>query len=1261
MAGSEGHGSGAELASGFISLSVKYNNAMSQIGRDFGEFESRAAASGTKAGSALGSNLANGFTAHGGVVKAMDGIGATLVDNSTSIGSRIGHALSSTVGAGFSGVTRGVNKTFDEVESVATRSVQSIGSHIVGLLTGPMAQLLGATTVIGGAFGLLEKGWIRDTDIQKTNVQLQSFGGTAQDVAGFWQDVNKAVAGTQYSITQVSDTARSLFQEGLRGDKLSSTLKEIENITDASGQSIESITQLYEKATGRDTLNSMMMGQLEGPFKAREVLEKGLNVSSEKLDEMVKGNKITFDDLFKFLGDQTAGTSEKMAHTWEGQFNIMKNNLSKIGGDLLQSFVGGGGGFESVNAALDKLDGWINSHQAEINNVFKEMMDDAKTLGQLIGDVVGWMSQHRNLVRDVGIFLLTWKIGSEFITGIQTVAKVFGAIADSTIFEKIAGLWPNMNLVADGMGKVAVEGDAAAGGIEATGAAAATSAGGVSSLATALGAVASVIGPLAELIGSTGIANKLGNLMQGTNWGWWDVVKHALGTPKRLYGMATGTIDPNTGQPIGGDSSPSPSNAPQLFPLDRSGIGSSGDAGQTSTGSNDLFGTSHLDGGISSYAWGGVHHHGRLPRHAKIQSPIGPAGLVNWAEPGTGGEAFIPLHPAKRHRSLEVWKQTGNILLGGMKFGAHGGGKLWKFDSGGFMTSGADPRPSDSGVLQVIWSNAVTGQKVGEAGGQLVGPGTSQGGYYRSDWGGHTGHVHTAFATGPGGEFYGLRKGTDIRQGSSGFPRWVYQLGAQFGLEPSTYAGHQEASGYNRGIDWWPKGHSDMSGSSYTPQDRQRLQNFAQAIAGAAASGKWGSFSGGGGGGGDQYTSGGVRYTSGSMGGSGRGARFGRHGGIGGDGSGGGSGDYNLGDLGNGDSGGAGVGGYDNGGNSIGGLGDSSGSYRGLSSFLSQQQYVGGAKPFKDDSPSVAEQAAEEKRERNLQEKIDTIQGEIDNLNEKKKEWDDKTKQSTKDELERKLSEKEQKKSDAAKDLETAKTNWQNRLDATVQRDDYKQQYESLYPMMGQNGSSAGDSGMGDSNLFNANNNGLSEKSPFKMPDLQGLGDIMTNGLAQEFLPPGFMNPFGSDMFRIPSVLLGFIGKIIGGPTGQALNLAGAVMSGKGSNVAAAIQSFIPQPFGTLNPASPGKESSQARLAGQLPAVGSMSQSAMGGNFGAPTGPAPGPLDAQGNPTTVQIGPTYNNSPIGMSPDAFRQSQQNDANATSRKTTFNTQRLATTP
>lgn len=83
-------------------------------------------------------------------------------------------------------------------------------------------------------------------------------------------------------------------------------------------------------------------------------------------------------------------------------------------------------------------------------------------------------------------------------------------------------------------------------------------------------------------------------------------------------------------------------------------------------------------GGID--VWGPVSSYadGKLPRTALIQHPVGARGLVQWAEPSTGGEAFIPLAPGNRRRSTAIWLETGRRL-----------GAL-RFERGGIRSGGAD-------------------------------------------------------------------------------------------------------------------------------------------------------------------------------------------------------------------------------------------------------------------------------------------------------------------------------------------------------------------------------------------------------------------------------------------------------------------------------------------------------------------------------------------------------------------------------------------
>lgn len=69
-------------------------------------------------------------------------------------------------------------------------------------------------------------------------------------------------------------------------------------------------------------------------------------------------------------------------------------------------------------------------------------------------------------------------------------------------------------------------------------------------------------------------------------------------------------------------------------------------------------GVMRAEGGIAAYAQGGIrdlesYANGKLPNQAVIEKAR-PHTLVQWAEPETGGEAFIPLAPGKRGRSTSI-------------------------------------------------------------------------------------------------------------------------------------------------------------------------------------------------------------------------------------------------------------------------------------------------------------------------------------------------------------------------------------------------------------------------------------------------------------------------------------------------------------------------------------------------------------------------------------------------------------------------------
>lgn len=92
-------------------------------------------------------------------------------------------------------------------------------------------------------------------------------------------------------------------------------------------------------------------------------------------------------------------------------------------------------------------------------------------------------------------------------------------------------------------------------------------------------------------------------------------------------------------------------NPPQITPvIDTRGLSLDG---QLILGGSTVARERKADGGFVAFGSGGMTV-GRLPDQAMIQPAVSGGGLVQWAEPETGGEAFIPLGSNKREKALPV-------------------------------------------------------------------------------------------------------------------------------------------------------------------------------------------------------------------------------------------------------------------------------------------------------------------------------------------------------------------------------------------------------------------------------------------------------------------------------------------------------------------------------------------------------------------------------------------------------------------------------
>lgn len=131
---------------------------------------------------------------------------------------------------------------------------------------------------------------------------------------------------------------------------------------------------------------------------------------------------------------------------------------------------------------------------------------------------------------------------------------------------------------------------------------------------------------------------------------------------------------------------------------------------------------------------------------------------------------------------------------------------------------------------EFIYSDPTTGQKTGIRSGQLVGPGTSQPGYYADNWAGHQDHVHMEPAKGGGLGFGGssgpvpvnvVNGGSITGPLSSAMGQWSADWNAIAQAESGGNWSINTGNGYSGGLQFSPSSWAAAGGTQYAPSAYQ--------------------------------------------------------------------------------------------------------------------------------------------------------------------------------------------------------------------------------------------------------------------------------------------------------------------------------------------------------------------------------------------------------------------------------------------------------
>lgn len=352
-----------ELASGFISLSVKYGDAMSKLTKDVTGLERTA----KKVGENAGKNLSGGISK--GSRKAGDDAAKSLQER---LGERVGEAVGTKVGRaiarpiskimGTAGTEAGesFSRNFEREASKASRksgekSGGSFAAGLAGFLKGPALGVVGvASAGIGVA---ITKGVGRLTAIDDAKAKLVGLGHDADSVASIMDSAMAAVKGTAFGMDEAATAAATAVAAGIKpGQELTKYLSTIGDAAAIANTPLSEMAPIFNKVqTNGKAMTDELQQLADRGIPVFTWLQEELGVTGDQLSDMVSDGAVDAATFQKVIQDNIGGAAQKMGNSTSGALKNLNAAVSRFGAALAGPvFDKAAGVFTNLTGVIDK-------------------------------------------------------------------------------------------------------------------------------------------------------------------------------------------------------------------------------------------------------------------------------------------------------------------------------------------------------------------------------------------------------------------------------------------------------------------------------------------------------------------------------------------------------------------------------------------------------------------------------------------------------------------------------------------------------------------------------------------------------------------------------------------------------------------------------------------------------------------------------------------------------------------------------------------
>lgn len=284
-------------------------------------------------------------------------------------------------------------------------AVGAVGAKALGgaLTVGVAAAGAAITGTLGAA---LSKGFDRLKSIDEAKFKLKALGNSASDVQGIMDSALESVKGTAFGMGDAATIAASAVAAGVKpGKELTEYLSMTADAAAVAGTSLSDMGRIINQVrTGQVAYTEDIQQLAERGIPIYQWLGDSMKVPAAEVKKLASEGKISSEIFEKAIRDHIGGAAKEMGQSFSGSVQNAQAALGRLGEALLKpAFQQAPGGISAITSALDGLTAWVNSNQGLIigfwEGVGQATISTAQATLQAVGSMTEAMGQ---LVGGVG-------------------------------------------------------------------------------------------------------------------------------------------------------------------------------------------------------------------------------------------------------------------------------------------------------------------------------------------------------------------------------------------------------------------------------------------------------------------------------------------------------------------------------------------------------------------------------------------------------------------------------------------------------------------------------------------------------------------------------------------------------------------------------------------------------------------------------------------------------------------------------------------